>query len=337
MNFLGKITSAALFALCLPTASMAYFTQGDAGQEVFSFLSTFDSPRNAALEKSASAAPSTDPSIVQLNPAGLRLPEKKKRVVSAHWQTGEFAENQGTLSYTSSYRFFVYQFSYNWLDYGSIDGYDEFGNETGIEYKPLSQLSTFSIAFPLKHIQFGATIKVASDKLAAEDGDRPAIGAAFDWGISWQSNSKVVGLSLVARDFGIVLRDYVDDGENTHYPMAQEIALAGFFKPKSLRRLTLFAESDFPRFAEADLNLGAEYFLGESFAARIGFTRTWLDLSRDFKQLTASNSRPGESNKARMLSAGLGYTSSLISLDYAFSYLAQSMGVEHRIGLRVGF
>ena len=38
-----------------------------------------------------------------------------------------------------------------------------------------------------------------------------------------------------------------------------------------------------------------------------------------------------------MLSAGLGYTSQLFSLDYSFSYLAQGMGVEHRIGLRVGF
>ena len=316
---------------------MAYFTQGDAGQEVFSFLSTFDSPRNASLEKSAAAGPSADPSIVQLNPAGIRMPEGQKRVISAHWQTGEFSENQGTLSYTSTYSSFIYQFSYNWLDYGAIDGYDEYGNATGIEYKPLSQLSTFTLAFPMKHIQFGVTAKIASEKLAAEDGDRPAIGGAFDWGISWQSSSKIVGLSLVGRDFGCIFRDYTDDRENDHYPMSQTFAVAGFLKPQSLRRLTLYAESDFPRFAESDLNLGAEYFLGEHFAVRFGFTRTWLDLSRDFKQLAASNSRPGESNKARMVSAGLGYAGSLISLDYAFSYLAQSMGMEHRIGLRIGF
>jgi hypothetical protein len=37
-----------------------------------------------------------------------------------------------------------------------------------------------------------------------------------------------------------------------------------------------------------------------------------------------------------MLSAGLGYNSKLFSLDYAFSYLAQGLGFEHRIGLRVG-
>lgn len=316
---------------------MAYFTQGDAGQEVFSFLSTFDSPRNASLEKSASAGPSTDPSIAQLNPASLRLPSKNSRIISMHWQTGEFAEGQGTLSYTSSYKFLTYQFSYNWLDYGVIEGYDENGYRIPSEYRPLSQLTTFTVAFPMTHFQVGFTGKMASDKLAEEENDRAAIGVAFDWGFSWQSSSNLLGLAISGRDFGCLLRDYVDDGDNTHYPMSQTFAVAGFFKPQSIRRLTLYAESDFPRFSESTLNLGAEYFLGESFAARIGFTRTWLDLTRDIKQLTASNSRPGESNEARMLSAGLGYTGSLISLDYAFSYLAQSMGWEHRAGLRIGF
>ena len=59
MNLKYFLTTAlALFAL--PATSLAYFNQGDAGQEVFSFINTFDSPRNAALEKSAGAGLSTD-------------------------------------------------------------------------------------------------------------------------------------------------------------------------------------------------------------------------------------------------------------------------------------
>jgi hypothetical protein len=38
-----------------------------------------------------------------------------------------------------------------------------------------------------------------------------------------------------------------------------------------------------------------------------------------------------------MFSVGLGYTSNLFAFDYAFSYLAQSLGFEHRLGLRVEF
>ena len=87
-----NILTAALLVLVATFQANAYFSQGDAGQEVFSFMSTFDSPRNAALEKSAAAAPSTDPSIAQLNPAALRMPEGKERTVGMHWQTGEFAE-----------------------------------------------------------------------------------------------------------------------------------------------------------------------------------------------------------------------------------------------------
>ena len=323
--------------LSIPASTHAYFTQGDAGQEVFSFINTFDSPRNAALEKSAGASPSTDPTITQLNPAAIILPENKNHIASAHWQTGDMAENQGSLFYTGHYDKYIYQISYNWLSYGTIDGYDENGLPTDKEYEPFSQLVTATVAFPLKHFSFGATIKFASDKLTDDSGDRTAFGAAFDWGISWQSASKLYGFSLMARDFGCLLRDYVDDGENEYYPMSQTFAIAGYFRPRALPRLTFFADSDFPRYQEAFLALGGEYALGKSFFVRIGFERTWLDLTRDFKELLASKDRPDETNNAHMLSLGLGYSMDLFALDYGFSYLAEGMGHEHRLGLRVNF
>lgn len=321
----------------LPFCAHAYFTQGDAGQEVFSFINTFDSPRNAALEKSAGASPSTDPTITQINPAAIILPDGKDHIVSAHWQTGDMAENQGSLFYTGHYGKYIFQVSYNWLDYGTIDGYDEFGNATNKEYEPFSQLVSASLAFPLKHIRFGASVKFAADRLAEDEGDRTALGAAFDWGISWLADSKLWGLSLVARDFGCLLRDYVDDGDDQFYPMSQTFAVAGFFRLKSLPRLTIYADSDFPRYQEAFLSLGGEYALGSSFAVRIGFERAWLDLYRDAMELLASEDHPDETNNAHMISAGLGYTTSLFSLDYSFSYLAEGLGQEHRLGLRVNF
>jgi hypothetical protein len=60
-------------------------------------------------------------------------------------------------------------------------------------------------------------------------------------------------------------------------------------------------------------------------------------LIRDAKELMASEDRPDETNNARMLSAGLGYSMDLFSLDYGFSYLAEGMGHEHRLGVRVNF
>jgi len=336
MNLRNSLPILALIAT-LPLSAHAYFTQGDAGQEVFSFINTFTSPRNAALEKSSGALPTTDPSIMQINPAAIILPEGKNHVAAAHWQTGDMADNQGSLYYTGHYNKYIYQISYNWLDYGSIDGYDEYGAATNKEYEPFSQLITASIAFPMKHISFGATIKFATDKLADEDGDRTAMGAAFDWGISWQSDTKRWGLAFAARDFGYLLRDYVDDGENKYYPMSQTFALSTYFRPKSVPRLAIFANTDVPRYQEAFLSLGGEYALGKSFSVRLGFERTWLDLYRDALELMASKSRPSESNNARMLSFGLGYAMDLVSLDYSFSYLAQGMGQEHRMGLRVNF
>lgn len=337
MDLLKKLSVIASIAIACPAADFGYFSKHDAGQEVFSFLSSFDSPRNAALEKSASALPTTDPSIVQLNPAAVLIAEGKKRVAEAHWQTGEFASNQGTLSYTTQYQKFILQFSYNWISYGSITGYDEYGQETGKEYKPFSQLTTATVTYPMKHIRVGATLKFASDKLTGESGDQTALAAAFDWGLTWMSNSKNYGISFVARDFGAMIRGYVKKDDDDSYPLSQTFAFGGFLKPRSVPRLTLFAETDFPRYAEPDLNLGAEYALGEFFRIRAGFTRTWLDLSRDIKELASSSSRPDESNEARVFSLGLGYTSDLFGFDYAFSYLAESMGYEHRLGLRIEF
>lgn len=334
---LKRFMPLALAWFAAPVVCHAYFTQGDAGQEVFSFINTFDSPRNAALEKSAAAGPSTDPTIVQLNPAAIRLPEGKNHVAAVHWQTGDFADNQGSLTYTGHVDKYIFQISYNWLDYGTIEGYDEHNNATGVDYEPFSQLATATVSFPMKHFQFGATLKFASDKLSEDEGDRTAFGTAFDWGIAWQSSTNQVGLALVARDFGLVWRDYSDDGDDNYYPMSQTFAVSAYLKPKSVRRLSLYASSDFPRFQEAFLSLGGEYFLGESFAVRLGFSRTWLDLYRDALELMASKSRPDETNRAHMLSAGLGYTSNLFALDYSFSYLAQGLGMEHRLGLRFNF
>lgn len=336
MNFIGKASS---FILCLLACSTAhaYFEKGNAGKEAFSFLRTFDSPRNAAMEHSAGAKPSTDPTITQLNPASIRMPSDMKRSIVMHWQAGDMAENQGSLIYTSNFNRFIYQVSYNWIDYGHIDGFDEFSTWTGDTYNPLSQMASATIAFPMNHFDFGFTLKFASDKLAEDDGDRAAFGAAFDWGITYETPSKLYGFSIMARDFGCILRDYVDDGDNDHYPLGQVFAIAGYLRPRVIQRMTLFMENEFPRYSEPNLNLGMEYALGSSFFVRGGFSRSWLDLKRDFMELANSESRPDEANTIRMLSAGLGYTGGLFSLDYSFSLLAQDMGTEHRIGLRVEF
>ena len=167
--------------------------------------------------------------------------------------------------------------------------------------------------------------------------DQSAKAIAFDWGLTWMSDTRNYGFSFVARDFGAMLRGYVKENADDTYPLSQTFAIGGFLKPRSVPRLTLFAETDFPRYAEPDLNLGAEYALGEFFRIRAGFTRTWLDISRDFKELASSSSRPDETNEARIFSLGLGYVSNLFAFDYAFSYLAESLGYEHRLGLRVEF
>lgn len=335
MLFLKK---SLIFALALfgTVPASAYFKRNDSGLEAFSFLESFISARSAALEKSDAARASADPGAVLQNPASIVLDSAHRNAVAFSWQTGEFADNQGFIAYARNLGSMVVQASYGWIRYGSVDGYDELGNETGKSYEPQSSIVMLTLSMPLPHFQFGTTFKFAADELTDDSGDQTAMAIAFDWGLRWQSSSRKFGFALTARNFGKMIRAYVENG-STDYGLEETFAVSGFYIPGALPRLSLFAETTFPRYAEPAISLGGEYAIGSSLFLRLGFSRTWLDISRDARELFSSADRPDETNNARMLSAGLGYSGSRFSVDYAFSYLAEGLGTEHRVGLGLKF
>lgn len=335
MLFLKKSLPIAL-ALLGAVPAAAYFKKNDSGKEAFSFLESFISARNAALEKSDAARASSDPGSVLQNPASIFLDSLQKNAIAFSWQTGDFADNQGFIAYARNLGSMIVQASYGWIRYGDIDGYDELGNETGESYSPQSSIAALTLSMPLPHFQFGTTFKFATDLLAEDAGDQTAMAIAFDWGLRWQSSSRKFGFAFAARNFGKMIRAYVENGD-TDYGLEETFAFSGFYVPGALPRLSLFAETTFPRYAEPAVSVGGEYAIGSSLFLRLGFSRTWLDISRDVKELLSSSDRPNETNNARMLSAGLGYSGSRFSLDYSFSYLAEGLGTEHRIGLGLKF
>lgn len=335
MFFLKKIFFPAFFLLFCASAQ-AYFKKNDTGKEAFSFIGSFLSARGAALENANSAKQSSNPGIVLQNPAGIALDHDKRNAVAFSWQTGEFADNQGFLAYARQMDKMVVQASYGWLRYGTVDGYDEQGEKTGKSYEPQSSITMLSLAFPLPHFQFGSSVKFATDLLTGEENDQTAMALAFDWGILWQASSRKFGFGFAARNFGKIIRAYVENGD-TDYGLEETFALSGFYIPGMLPRLTLYTESTFPRYAEPSIAIACEYAIGSNLFVRAGWTRAYLDLSRDAKEIFSSADRPDETQNARMFSAGLGYAGDRFSIDYAFSYLAQGLGNEHRIALGLNF
>src|SRR5690554_28277 len=333
MKFFSFYSFLFCFLLFLSSKSFAFFTKSEVGREIFAFSKSFQSARTMALERSASAFIVSDPSIMQLNPAAFIFNDSYHHLFSFHFQTGVFAENQGNLSYTRQLSTMSIQASYGWLLYGDIEGYDEYGQPTGQVHSPQSQLFTLSSSIPLRLFRFGSTIKLATDKLSGKLGDRTAIALAFDWGLVWTAKSNLYGFAFVARDFGALIRDYIQDGDSEAYAMAQTYALSAFLKSRQVPRLSLFLENTLPRYSQPALSLGLEYALGDYLFLRSGFNRAWLDLSRDFKELFASHSRPTESYEARFFSLGLGLQLLSFDFDYTFSYLIQGLGVEHRFSL----
>ncbi len=336
MFFLKKNFIFVLTVLFTITASQAYFKKNDTGEEAFAFLGSFYSARSAAMENANAAKPSSNPGSVLQNPAAIVLDSNQKNAVSFSWQTSELAENQGYIAYARRVGAMVAELSYGLIRYGDVDGYDDLGNETGKTYSPQSSVTALSLSLPFPHFQFGSTIKFATDLLANDGTDQTAMALAFDWGVLWQSSSRKYGLGFAARNFGKMIRAYVDKGD-TDYGLEEVFALSGFYIPGALPRLSLYSELTFPRYAEPAVALGAEYVIGSNLFVRAGFSRTWLDLSRDFKELFSSADRPNETNNARLFSLGLGYAGSSFSVDYAFSYLPQNLGMEHRVGLGLRF
>jgi len=318
----------------LPLDSWGYFGKTNEAQSVFLWTANLHSPRNMSLEGSASALPSEDPGAALLNPAILRSSNKYQ--VSASWQSGDLDENEGLLFFSHPAGPALIQHTYGFVDHGTVDGYDENDNPTGVTHHPMGHMYLASFTLPLTRFNFGASGRLVWEKLSDQNNSQTAIGASLDWGLNYIPNSPRYGLAFVARNLGRQFRAYKKNGIADR-TMSSNLALSGFFRPASLPRLTLTSEFDAPRYAPVITKLGGEYTLGSSLFLRAGVQRNTIDMIRLIRSTFASESAPEETGSHRLFSIGAGYQARWLTVDYSYSHLFEGMGGEHRFGLSSGF
>ena len=130
--------------------------------------------------------------------------------------------NIGSVSYASeiSRRFGTVHASIKYLDYGSITGADEQGNETGdFNASDIAISAGYSYNFPRSNFYIGANVKLIMSNIS----NFSSSGIAADLALLYYSPFKPFSFTLVVRNLGTQIKSY--NGENELLPF--ELAFGG--------------------------------------------------------------------------------------------------------------
>lgn len=188
--------------------------------------------------------------------------------------------------------------SYSVLDSGDIAGYGPSGEATG-NFKTSGTVLAFSWARKLgDRFSLGLTLKSISEQLESKQ----ASSTALDLGLLFDLSSRV-GLGLAIENIGAPLKFIAEET-----PLPRTIRVGAALRNRILGNRLNFS-ADYVSYADgvSGVNLGAEYFLKEMLALRVGSSRGYLR-------------------------AGVGITASYFGLDYA--YLSRpDLGSAHQVSM----
>lgn len=287
------------------------------GQNTYEFLRVDMSARSAALGGSFSTN-NDDVDVLFSNPAGMGFLEKSP--VSFSFVKHLMDINLFSLAYSTEFenigRFGT---AIKYINYGSFDGADEFGNKTG-------EFSAGELAFILgytneftENFYYGANAKVIYSSI--EDKSSSAVG--LDLGINYEIPKQKLNLAAAVLNLGTQLSSYIDTKEDL--PLDVTIGIS-----KRLENLPVRLSLDFHQLnKERDelyqhlkgFTIGAEFYLSEVFTLRFGYDNE-----------ARSDLKVGSSSGIAGFNSGLGVKISEYVFNYGYSSLG-TIGAMHRIGL----
>jgi len=300
-----------LFIVFILTASFTF------GQNTYDFLNVDMSARAASLGGSY-VTNNDDVDVLFYNPAGLSFLEKDP--VSFSFVKHLMDINLFSLAYSTEFenigRFGT---AIKYINYGSFDEADEFGNRTG-------EFNAGELAFILgytnefsENFYYGANAKVIYSSIA----DESSSAMALDLGINYEIPNQKMNLAASVLNLGTQLSSYIDTKEDLPLDVAIGIS-------KRLENLPVRLSLDFHQLnKERDelyqrlkgFSLGAEFYLSEVFTLRFGYDNE-----------KRSDLKVGSSSGIAGFNGGLGVKISEYVFNYGYSSLG-TIGAMHRIGL----
>ena len=286
-------------------------------QNTYDFLRLDGSARAGALGGSF-VSNNDDADVIFYNPAGIRLLEGNPASFSFVKHLMDI--NLATLSYSTEYedigRFGA---AIKYINYGSFDEADEFGNRTG-------EFSAGEFAFVVgyanqldENFYYGANAKFIYSGIA----DRSSTAMAVDLGLHYDIPDKNWSFGFAVLNLGGQLSSYYETKEDLPLDIAIGVS-------KRLENLPLRLSVDFHKlnqdrddFAQRfkAFTIGAEFTLSKVMKLRFGYDN---ERRSEFKIGTTAG--------IAGFNAGLGDKVSDYQFDYGYSSLGLVGGL-HRIGI----
>jgi hypothetical protein len=207
-----------LFSLVLPLST----TSQVGGERVYQFLNISSSARQIALGGEVLTL-TNDINQPIWNPATIN--NDLDGILSINYSSYLAGINIGSISYARklSRRFGTLHANIKYLDYGSIIGADEQGNETGnFNASDIAISMGYSYNFPNSNFYFGTNLKLITSNISTFS----SVGVATDVALLFHSPFKPFSFTLVARNMGTQITKFRDENEKLPF----ELALGGSYK-----------------------------------------------------------------------------------------------------------
>ncbi|WP_274475688.1 type IX secretion system protein PorQ [Mangrovimonas aestuarii] len=191
------------------------------GEHTYQFLNLVSSPRQAALGGKVVTNVDYDISQFLYNPATIN--QEMDNQVSLNYSSYLGGISYGTASYGYTWDRHVQTFAIgvNYINYGSFDGYDEQGNQTG-SFSGNETAITLGYARQLGYsdFYFGANLKFITSKLEQYN----SFGMAADLGLIYRNEERRFNMALVLRNAGVQITTYA--GQNEPLPLEVDLGLS---------------------------------------------------------------------------------------------------------------
>lgn len=308
---MGRVKFLVILTVIMSLAVFA-FSNEDVGTSGAAFLKVDIGARPAGMGD-CFVGIADDYNSIQWNPAGLSFLEKGQvAFIRTNWLADT---NFNALTFAYPFNFGTLALNYTSLNYGSIDGYDEFGVSTG-SFTPTDTAITLSYSREIsKGFGLGINLKQISSKIESESASTQAFDLGLLYTLEISGNPFKLGFSIL--NMGGEMK-FIEEGDPlpTNYLFGFSYLVFDNDQHSVLGAIDLSK----PRDNDFRANLGVEYGFRKMLFVRVGYLAAGYDIQG--------------------LTAGLGFHYPLgnkeFGFDYAFGQMEQINDV-HRFSISFEF
>jgi hypothetical protein len=298
------------------------------GENVYQFLNLSTSARQIALGGEVLTLiddinqPIWNPSVIN---------DEMDNQVSANYSNYLSGINIGSLSYARliSRRFGTIHGSIKYLDYGTLIGADEQGNETGnFAANDLAISVGYATNLPWTNLFFGANFKLINSNIS----NFTSVGFATDLALLYYSPFKSFSFTIVARNLGSQVKTFNGTGEKLPFKVAvggsyqlEYVPLKWYFTLDNLQKWNISVANPSAQTTDLEGNVTQEEisFVGNTLrhfviGAEL-FPQSVINLRLGYNFRRAAELQLQNVRTFAGISAGFGIKMNNLKFNYAYS------------------